>query len=123
MKKRVGISPLFQEITSKINITIDVIFPIIHGTLGKDGSLQGMLKILDLPFVGSHVLGSAVNMDKDIAKRLLRDAGLAVAPFITILSILYAERYRSYKSSVDFPTPQATIYLCRSHIRTIGEMK
>ncbi|MTH46215.1 D-alanine--D-alanine ligase [Intestinirhabdus alba] len=64
--------------------TVDVIFPIVHGTLGEDGSLQGMLRMANLPFVGSDVLGSAACMDKDITKRLLRDAGLNVAPFITL---------------------------------------
>ncbi len=63
---------------------LDVIFPIVHGTLGEDGSLQGMLRMANLPFVGSGVLGSAVSMDKDVAKRLLRDAGLNVAPFVTL---------------------------------------
>ena len=63
---------------------LDVIFPIVHGTLGEDGSLQGLLRMANLPFVGSGVLGSAVSMDKDVAKRLLRDAGLKVAPFITL---------------------------------------
>jgi D-alanine-D-alanine ligase len=63
---------------------IDVIFPVVHGTLGEDGCLQGLLRMADLPFVGSDVLGSAVCMDKDIAKRLLRDAGLPVTPFVTL---------------------------------------
>ncbi|MFW0757280.1 D-alanine--D-alanine ligase [Pseudomonas sp. H11T01] len=63
---------------------VDVIFPIVHGTLGEDGCLQGLLRMADLPFVGSDVLGSAVCMDKDISKRLLRDAGLAITPFITL---------------------------------------
>lgn len=63
---------------------VDVIFPIVHGTLGEDGSLQGMLRMANLPFVGSGVLGSAVSMDKDVAKRLLREAGLNVAPFVTL---------------------------------------
>lgn len=63
---------------------VDVIFPIVHGTLGEDGSLQGMLRMANLPFVGSGVLGSAVSMDKDFTKRLLRDAGLAVAPWISV---------------------------------------
>src|SRR5471032_1555182 len=63
---------------------IDVIFPIVHGTLGEDGCLQGLLRMADLPFVGSDVLGSAVCMDKDISKRLLRDAGIAVTPFVTL---------------------------------------
>ncbi|HEY0296891.1 MAG TPA: D-alanine--D-alanine ligase, partial [Bordetella sp.] len=63
---------------------IDVVFNIVHGTLGEDGSLQGLLRMANLPFVGSGVLGSAVAMDKDVAKRLLRDAGLAVAPFVCL---------------------------------------
>ncbi|SEQ15906.1 D-alanine-D-alanine ligase [Rosenbergiella nectarea] len=63
---------------------IDIIFPIVHGTLGEDGTLQGLLRILNLPFVGSDVLGSAISMDKDVTKRLLRDAGLTIAPFITL---------------------------------------
>jgi len=63
---------------------IDVIFPIVHGTLGEDGSLQGLLRMASLPFVGSDVLGSAVSMDKDFTKRLLRDAGLKVAPWISV---------------------------------------
>ena len=58
---------------------IDLFFPIIHGTDGEDGALQGMLRVLGLPFVGSDVLGSAVGMDKAVMKRLLRDAGLPVA--------------------------------------------
>lgn len=58
---------------------LDVIFPILHGTLGEDGSIQGMLRVANIPFVGSNVLGSAISMDKDIAKRLLKDAGLNVA--------------------------------------------
>jgi len=70
---------------------LDVIFPIVHGTLGEDGSLQGLLRMANLPFVGSDVLGSAVSMDKDFTKRLLRDAGLEVAPWI---SVTQAQRAR-----------------------------
>ncbi|MFT4246918.1 MAG: D-alanine--D-alanine ligase [Pseudomonas sp.] len=72
---------------------IDVVFPIVHGTLGEDGSLQGLLRMANLPFVGSGVLSSAVAMDKDVAKRLLRDAGLAVAPFacFTRASLAHAD--------------------------------
>ncbi len=62
---------------------LDVVFPILHGILGEDGSLQGMLRMANIPFVGSSVLGSSVSMDKDIAKRLLRDAGLKVAKSFT----------------------------------------
>lgn len=71
---------------------LDVIFPIVHGTLGEDGSLQGLLRVIDLPFVGSDVLGSAVSMDKDVTKRLLRDAGLDVAPFVTLTPSSFAQQ-------------------------------
>jgi D-alanine-D-alanine ligase len=60
---------------------IDVVFPVLHGPLGEDGTIQGMLKLLDVPFVGAGVLSSAVAMDKDVAKRLLRDAGIPTAKF------------------------------------------
>lgn len=63
---------------------IDVVFPVIHGTYGEDGTLQGLLEMMDVAYVGPDVAGSAIGMDKDIAKRLLRDAGIAVAPFITL---------------------------------------
>ena len=60
---------------------IDVVFPILHGPFGEDGTIQGLLKLANIPFVGAGVLGSAVGMDKDVAKRLLRDAGLLTARF------------------------------------------
>lgn len=63
---------------------IDVAFPVVHGGNGEDGSLQGLLNILDVPCVGSDVLGSAVCMDKDISKRLLRAADIAVTPSVTV---------------------------------------
>ena len=62
----------------------DVIFPVLHGTDGEDGTLQGLLKLTNIPFVGSGVLASAVGMDKDFMKRLLRDAGVLTAKFITV---------------------------------------
>lgn len=65
---------------------VDFIFPVIHGPFGEDGTLQGLLKFLGLPFVGAGVLGSAIGMDKDISKRLLKQAGIAVADFITVYS-------------------------------------
>lgn len=61
---------------------LDVIFPIIHGRGGEDGALQGLLELAEVPYVGSGVLSSAVQMDKDVAKRLLSAAGLPVTPWI-----------------------------------------
>ena len=63
---------------------IDVIFPVLHGTYGEDGSVQGLAKLANLPCVGCNILGSAIGMDKDVSKRLLRDAGIKVADFITL---------------------------------------
>ena len=65
---------------------LDVIFPILHGPLGEDGTVQGLLKLAGVPFVGSGVLGSAVGMDKDVMKRLFRDAGLPIGKFLTFRS-------------------------------------
>jgi len=62
---------------------IDVMFPILHGPNGEDGTVQGALELAGVPFVGSSVTGSAIAMDKDVAKRLMRDADLPVVPFIT----------------------------------------
>jgi D-alanine-D-alanine ligase len=63
---------------------IDVVFPVLHGPYGEDGSIQGLLELADLPYVGAGVLGSAVGMDKDVQKRLLQAAAIPVVPFITI---------------------------------------
>ena len=63
---------------------IDVIFPILHGPYGEDGSVQGLFKLANLPFVGAGILGSVVAMDKDVMKRLLRDSGIPIARFIVI---------------------------------------
>jgi len=63
---------------------IDVIFPALHGPYGEDGVIQGLVRSANIPIVGSDVLGSAICMDKDVAKRLLREAGIPVADFITL---------------------------------------
>ncbi|MDR0289763.1 MAG: D-alanine--D-alanine ligase [Treponema sp.] len=65
---------------------LDIIFPILHGPLGEDGTVQGLLKLAGIPFVGSGVLGSAVGMDKDVMKRLFRDAGIPIGKFLTLKS-------------------------------------
>jgi len=63
---------------------IDVIFPVLHGTLGEDGAMQGLLEVAGVPYVGAGVLGSAIGMDKDVMKRLLRDAEIPIADFRTV---------------------------------------
>src|SRR5215471_2228546 len=62
---------------------VDVIFPVVHGTYGEDGTIQGLFELANIPYVGAGVLGSAVGMDKDVMKRLLRDAGLPIVDYWT----------------------------------------
>jgi D-alanine-D-alanine ligase len=68
--------------STKQSRDIDVVFPLMHGTYSEDGTIQGLLKLADLPFVGTGILGSAVGMDKDVMKRLLRESGLPIAKFL-----------------------------------------
>ncbi len=64
------------------NHGIDVVFPVLHGTFGEDGTVQGLLELADLPYVGAGVLASAASMDKDVMKRLFASAGLPVAEYV-----------------------------------------
>lgn len=64
--------------------SIDLLYPLIHGQNGEDGSLQGLARVARLPLVGCDILGSATTLDKDVAKRLLRDGGLPVTPWVVI---------------------------------------
>jgi len=66
-------------------INVDVIFPVLHGTFGEDGTIQGLLELADIPYVGAGVLGSAAGMDKDVMKALFRAAGLPIVKHVTIL--------------------------------------
>src|SRR5580700_3609326 len=66
-------------------INVDVIFPVLHGTFGEDGTIQGLLELADLAYVGAGVLGSAAGMDKDIMKSLFRAAGLPIVKHVTVL--------------------------------------
>jgi D-alanine-D-alanine ligase len=66
-------------------IHVDVIFPVLHGTFGEDGTIQGMLELADIPYVGAGVLGSSAGMDKDIMKRLFAAVGLPIVKHVTIL--------------------------------------
>jgi D-alanine-D-alanine ligase len=66
-------------------LRVDVVFPVLHGTYGEDGTVQGLLELTGLPYVGSGVTGSATGMDKDIAKRLFKQEGLPVGDFVAVL--------------------------------------
>jgi D-alanine-D-alanine ligase len=71
------------KIMSERICEIDVVFPVLHGTLGEDGCIQGLCRCLQVPFVGPGVLGASVSMDKDVTKRLLKEAGIACAKSLT----------------------------------------
>ena len=66
------------------NPDIDVAFPVLHGTFGEDGAIQGLLEMSDIPYVGSGVLGSAAAMDKEITKRLCQERGVPVVEWVTL---------------------------------------
>ncbi len=96
-------SPLVSLTEEKTDRSLDVIFPVLHGTYGEDGTMQGLLKLANIPFVGSGVLASAVGMDKDVMKRLLRDAGIPTAKFLTFTS--------HTRHTIDFDAVQAAVGL------------
>lgn len=73
----------FIILSSGDRIKADIIFPVLHGTDGEDGSIQGMIKAMDLPMVGTGVLGSALSMSKIVAKKMLKEAGIPVTKFLT----------------------------------------
>jgi D-alanine-D-alanine ligase len=70
--------------TGHPSVSVDVMFPVLHGTFGEDGTVQGLLELAGLPYVGAGVLASAVGMDKDVQKRLFAEAGLPIVPFLAI---------------------------------------
>lgn len=76
---------LIYVATGQAMPAIDIAFSVLHGGYGEDGSVQGLLRLLNIPFVGPDVLGSAVCMDKDMTKKVLRDAGVPVTPSVTLL--------------------------------------
>jgi D-alanine-D-alanine ligase len=84
-----GMSPFQSEgltrRTSDRAINVDVIFPVLHGTFGEDGTIQGLLELADIPYVGAGVLGSAAGMDKDVMKALFLSAGLPIVKHVTFL--------------------------------------
>jgi D-alanine-D-alanine ligase len=86
---------------------LDVIFPVMHGTFGEDGTIQGMLELAELPFVGAGVLGSAVGMDKDVAKRLCQEAGIPVVPWVTVPRWRWEKEPHAVKAEIEkaFPYP------------------
>ena len=80
-----GLARFSDENQSGKRDKLDVIFPVLHGTYGEDGTIQGLLEMADVPYVGCGVLGSAAGMDKVVMKRLFREAGLPIVEFTHFL--------------------------------------
>ena len=90
-------------------IKIDASFPVIHGPMGEDGTLQGLFEMMQIPYVGPGVMASAIGMDKDIFKRLLVDANILVVPFVTLKNLSempsYKEATKTLGSDILFIKP------------------
>jgi D-alanine-D-alanine ligase len=82
-------------------IDVDVIFPVLHGTFGEDGTIQGLLELADIAYVGAGVLGSAAGMDKDAMKRLFRDAGLPIVKHVTVLRNAWREQPKQVRKQIE----------------------
>ena len=82
---------------------LDVVFPVLHGTYGEDGTIQGLLELADVPYVGAGVLGSAVGMDKDVMKRLLRDAGLPIVEYWVARKPEIKSFVQTYSATLPYP--------------------
>lgn len=95
---------IFQPINGHAtgNNQIDVVFPVLHGTYGEDGTMQGLLKLLDVPFVGAGVLGSALGMDKDVMKRLLNAGGVPTAK-ILVFNVGENIKFESVEKKLGLP--------------------
>ena len=83
------------------SVNVDVIFPVLHGTFGEDGTIQGLLELADIPYVGAGVLGSAAGMDKDVMKRLFRDAGLPIVKHVTVLRSAWREQPKKARKLIE----------------------
>ena len=82
-------------------INVDVIFPVLHGTFGEDGTIQGLLELADIAYVGAGVLGSSAGMDKDVMKSLFRAAGLPIVKHATVLRAQFEREPRKVEKLVE----------------------
>lgn len=101
--ENVALIPQSEGQLSGVGQKVDVVFPILHGPLGEDGTIQGLLKLANIPFVGAGVLGSAVGMDKDVMKRLLRDAGLPIGNYLTLRSHQQRPTFETVTNKLGLP--------------------
>jgi D-alanine-D-alanine ligase len=96
----------FENATPQVHaasnaIDVDIIFPVLHGTFGEDGTIPGLLELADIPYIGSGVLGSAAGMDKDVMKHLFRDAGLPIVKHVTVLRSTWREQAKKVRKLIE----------------------
>jgi D-alanine-D-alanine ligase len=82
-------------------INVDVIFPVLHGTFGEDGTIQGLLELADIPYVGAGVLGSAAGMDKDVMKKLFVAAKLPIVKHVTVLRAQWEQDPKKVRKQIE----------------------
>ncbi len=96
-----SIVPFSGDASGAHAIHVDVIFPVLHGTFGEDGTIQGVLELADIAYVGSGVLGSACGMDKDVMKKLFQAAGLPIVKHVTVLRSQWEKEPKKVKKLVE----------------------
>ncbi|QZY55471.1 D-alanine--D-alanine ligase [Crassaminicella profunda] len=97
---RVSVIPLSGEV-KKISDMVDVVFPVLHGPFGEDGTIQGLLEMIDVPYVGAGVLASAVGMDKVYTKKVFEHEGLPVGNYMTIMRSKFRENQQEIIDRVE----------------------
>ncbi len=85
---------------SRPNLRVDVVFPVLHGTFGEDGTVQGLLELAGLPYVGAGVLASAVGMDKDVQKRLFEHAKIPIVPYVAFARTAWEQDRKGTLASI-----------------------
>ena len=104
-RREAGLAPFQTDASlrraSDRAINVDVIFPVLHGTFGEDGTIQGLLELADIAYVGAGVLGSSAGMDKDIMKSLFRAAGLPIVKHVTVLRSQFEHESKKLQKLVE----------------------
>jgi D-alanine-D-alanine ligase len=94
--------PLASSSSSSSSLpSLDAVFPVLHGTFGEDGTVQGLLELMDVPYVGAGVLASSAGMDKDVMKRLFRDAHLPIVPWELILRVDWEKHPEAVRKRIE----------------------
>jgi D-alanine-D-alanine ligase len=96
-----AVTALVPEAVSLGAGRLDVVFPVLHGTFGEDGTIQGLFELADIPYVGSGVLGSSAGMDKDVMKRLFAQARLPIVKHVTVLRTEWEKSPRKTVSAIE----------------------